>query len=182
MPPRPARHRRPRPPPRRPRRARRVHRGHLERLHPPRRRAAHPQASHPPRPAQPQPRSPPARHQDRHPHQPAPPARGRRRHRPPAHRARRATHADRLRPALRPRCPPRPGITRAVPEPGHQTSRPGSEGVSGSVTCSFAVRFGQKSRTKKVFQKEGYGHLISNLSVVSSRIGGHGGAVTVRDR
>ena len=50
-----------------------------------------------------QPRSPPARHQERHPHQPGPPARDRRRHRPAAHRARRTAHADRLRPALRPR-------------------------------------------------------------------------------
>jgi hypothetical protein len=73
------------------------------------------------RPAQPPARSPPARHQERHPHQPGPPDRDHRRHRPPAHRARRATHADRLRPALRPRRPPRPGITRAVPEPDHQT-------------------------------------------------------------
>ena len=146
--PRPARHQRPRPPPRRPRRTRRVHHGRLERLHPPRRRAAHPKAPHPPRPAQPPARSPPARHQDRHPHQPAPPARDHRRHRPAAHRARRAAHADRLRPALRPRRPPRPRITRPVSEPGHQTSRPGSEGVSSSLTCSFAVRFGQKLRTK----------------------------------
>jgi len=97
--------------------------GRLERLHPPRRRAAHPKAPRPPRPARPQPRSPPARHQDRHPHQPGPPARDHRRHRPSARRARRATHADRLRRAIRPRRPPRPGVTRTVPKEQERQSR-----------------------------------------------------------
>jgi hypothetical protein len=95
----------------------------LERLHPPGRRAAHPKAPRPPRPARPPPRSPPPRHQERQPHQPGPPARDHRRHPPPAHRARRAAHADRLRPALRPRRPPRPGITRPVPKEQERQSR-----------------------------------------------------------
>jgi hypothetical protein len=64
-----------------------------------------------------QPASP---HQERHPYQPGPPARDHRRHRPPAHRTRPATHTDRLRPALRLRRPPRPGVTRAVPQPNHR--------------------------------------------------------------
>ena len=65
--------------------------------------------------------STPARHQARLPRRPGPPAQGRRRHRAPAHRTRRAAHADRLRPALHPRRGSRLGITRAIPEPGHQT-------------------------------------------------------------
>jgi hypothetical protein len=42
--------------------------------------------------------------------------------RPPRQRVfrRRATHADRLRPDLRPRSGSRPGITRAISESGHQ--------------------------------------------------------------
>ena len=71
----------------------------------------------------------------RHPHQPGPPARDRHRHRPAAHRARRETHADRLRPALRPRRPSRPGVTRAIPEPDHQTRT-----VTTAAAWSWACR------------------------------------------
>ena len=85
--------------------------------------AAHPKAPHPPRPARPQPRSPPARHQERHPPQPGPPARDHLRHRPSARRARRATHADRLRRAIRPRRPPRPQVTSTVPKEQDRQSR-----------------------------------------------------------
>lgn len=106
----------------------------LTRQHPrPKVPAASPQAPRPPRPARPPPRSPPARHQERHPHQPGPPARGRRRHRPPAHRTRRTTHTDRLRPALRPRRPPRPGVTRAVPESEDDNHRTLSRAPVGTV-------------------------------------------------
>jgi hypothetical protein len=37
-------------------------------------------------------------------------------------------------------------------------------------------------KAKKGFHKEGYDPWFSNLSAVSSTIGGHGGAVQVRDR
>ena len=77
-------------------------------LRPPTARSAHPQAPRTPRPARPHARGPPARHPERHPHQPGPPARGHRRHSPSAHPARRATHTDRLRRAVRPRLDARP--------------------------------------------------------------------------
>jgi hypothetical protein len=61
--------------------------------------------------------------QERQPHQPGPPARDHRRHRLAAHQARRAAHADGLRPSLRPRRPPRSGVTRSVPEKQERQSR-----------------------------------------------------------
>ena len=45
---------------------------------------------------------------------------------PAAHRTRRAAHAHRPRPSPRPRRPPRPGVTRAVPEEQQRQSRNGA--------------------------------------------------------
>ncbi len=89
------------PTPRCSRRAQRVHTGRLERIQPPGRGAAHPKTPGDPGAVQPPARRTPARHQARPPRRPGPPARGRRRHRTPAHRTRRAAHADCLRPDLR---------------------------------------------------------------------------------